>query len=159
MKKMLIKHKKMFSSFIFLGLAFCLGANAQPVKYAYDATGNRLSREKVITMSRLKSAVGESGKSETEAAGLQKYEDTVAEMKITIYPNPTKGRLQVDISGGEIPKDARIYIYNVFGLIIRQLTGISETNHIDISAHPTGTYTMQIVLSKENISTWKIIKE
>lgn len=100
---------------------------------------------------------------ETEEAAVTEiptFEDLLAETKITIYPNPTKGMLRVDIAAANaIPKDARIYLYNVSGALVRQLTGVSATNSLDISAQPAGTYIMRIMLDRENVSTWKIIKE
>jgi hypothetical protein len=147
---------------ILLLLAGSLGAQsyAQPVRYTYDASGNRVSRAKVINMpSKAKSSVGESATEETATAEAPKFEDILAEMKITIYPNPTKGMLRVDITGGEIPGDAKIYIYNLFGNLIRQVNGISGSNTVDISPQPPGTYIMRIVIDKDHVSSWKIIKE
>jgi len=111
------------------------------------------------TPSKLKSFSGEtSAKEDVATTEMPKYEDVLADFKITIYPNPTKGLLRVDITGVEIPKDARIYIYNVQGAIVRQLTGISVSNELDISAQPAGSYIIKILLNKDNISTWTIIK-
>lgn len=133
---------------------------AQPVKYSYDAAGNRKSREKVINMaSMVKSSTGETGTNEDAVAEIPKFEDVLSEMKITIYPNPTKGMLQVEIAGGEIPKDAKIYIYNISGNLIRQVSGVSGSNVVDISPQPAGSYIMRIYIDKDHISSWKIIKE
>ena len=137
------------------------------IKFTYDLSGNRDSRTKEIIMSSragtspsmLKSTAGGTDAAEVDATEFPKYEDILSGMKITIYPNPTQGILRVDITGGEISKDARIYLYNAQGMMIRQLTGISATNELDISAQPTGTYIMRIMLDKNNISAWKIIKE
>ena len=150
---------KMFSLLFFTGLFFCMGSQAQSIKYTYDDSGNRTSRKVILMSSKLKSASANNGKSEVIAAELPKFEDILAEMKITIYPNPTKGMLQVDITGGKISKDARIYLYNVSGTMVRQLTAVTATNHVDMSAQPAGAYIMRIVLDKDNVSEWKIIKE
>jgi len=82
----------------------------------------------------------------------------LGEEKITVYPNPTRGLLRVDIANVEIPKDARIYLYNVQGAMVRQLIDISAINELDISEQPAGTYIMRIMMDKDNISTWTIIK-
>ena len=134
------------------------------IKYSYDPSGNRKSREKVITMSRSSmpnSSAVETDTPDTEvaAAEIPSFEDVLSEMKITIYPNPTQGLLQIDITGGEIPEGAKIYINNMMGMVIRQMNGISGSNTMDISSQQTGTYIMTIMLDKDNISTWKIIKE
>jgi hypothetical protein len=140
-----------------------------PIKitYTYDASGNMEKREMVIDMSSksglVKSSTVKTGEvGETEEMGeteFPKYEDVLSEMKITIYPNPTQGKLRVDITGGEIARGARIYLYNMQGMMICQLTSVSTTNELDISAQPAGTYIMKIMLDKDKISTWTIIKD
>jgi len=142
-------------------------APSRIIKYSYDTSGNRTLRKmQEINMSTtsssssmLKSSTVGTGTSEMATTEFPKYEDVLQEKKITIYPNPTRGMLRVDISGSDISKDARIYLYNIQGMLITQLTGISETNDLDISSQPEGTYVMRIMLDKNNISTWKIIKE
>ena len=141
-----------------IGILFCTDVHAQSIKYTYDASGNRISRNVITMSSRLKSS-GASSNNKVAVTELPKFEEALGDMIITIYPNPTKGMLQVDISGGDISKDARIYLYNFSGMMVRQLSGVSVTNFLDISAQPTGVYTMKIVLDKNNVSTWKIIKE
>ena len=142
--------------FLLLFLAGIWGAplHAQTVKYTYDHAGNRVSREKVINMSMLKSGGGETGTAEIPV-----FEDVLSELKITIYPNPTKGMLKVDISGGDIPVDAKVFIYSFSGALIRQLNGISESNTVDISQQPPGVYIMRISFGNGHDSSWKIIKE
>jgi hypothetical protein len=130
----------------------------QPVKYGYDASGNRVSRVQVINMASMtKSSAGET--EEMAADEPPKFEDRLSEMKIIIYPNPTKGMLQVEITGGEIPADAKIYIYSLSGNLIRQVNGISGSNVVDISPQPAGSYIMRIYIDKDHVSAWKIIKE
>ena len=163
-----MKHQKHAQIVLLIVATIFWGANlhAQKIQYTYDLSGNRISREKVIDMSqtassasKLKSSTEESGKmGEAGETGIPKFEEVLSELTITIYPNPTQGKLRVDITGEEIPKDARIYVYNVQGTMIRQLTSVSASNELDISAQPAGTYVMRIVLHKNSISTWAIIK-
>ena len=148
------------------------------IKYSYDAAGNRTKREVVedrSTPSKNTTPKNEKGNKETSAKKTNKNNsnnqentdtkfsssenDLFAEKKITIYPNPTQGLLKVDIIGEVIPADAKIYLYNVQGALVRQATGISATNELDISEQPAGIYVMRIMLGKDNVSTWKIVKE
>jgi hypothetical protein len=135
-------------------LCACLSVNtyAQRVVYAYDNAGNRISRYPEIVM---ESSSGEL-RSET---GNETFEETVAEMKISIYPNPTHGILKVNISGKEIPENAQIHLYTINGTLIGQWRNLSVSNTIDISSHPSGNYLMRIVLDNSNVSNWKIIKK
>ncbi len=157
--------KKIYQWGLFALLAgLCaLQANAQSIKYTYDDAGNRTERSKLTVQSMTRAAVsnGETQPADTpEKAGEPvQLEEMLAGTKVTIYPNPTKGMLRVDITASKIPKDACIHIYNVSGTLVRQLTGVSATNNIDISAQPAGTYIMRIMLDKENVSVWKVIKK
>ena len=137
-------------------------AEAQPIKYTYDDSGNRTKREKVISMpSMAKSSTGETDQNEEpeKKEVVSMFEEMLSELKIVIYPNPTTGVLRIDITGAAIPPGAKIYLYNNSGILIRQWTGISGSNVMDISAQKAGIYLMRIQLDEINISTWKIIKE
>ena len=165
--------------------AIALTNNEAPkIVYTFDASGNMISRTLVqpsmappppIVKDSAAVALGEMGKvGETGESGTSSLKSTVSrpgstnsavpeipelgEEKITVYPNPTRGLLRVDIANVEIPNDARIYLYNVQGAMVRQLMDISAINELDISEQPAGTYIMRIMMDKDNISTWTIIK-
>ena len=133
-------------------MAFCgITINSQAIKFTYDVSGNRETREKVVTL--IKSSEFE------EEDEVEVFDDLIGEYSITIYPNPTNGILRVDISGGKIPNEANICLYNSTGGIIWNLKSISNSNMVDISSQPAGVYIMHISIDIKNISTWKIIKE
>jgi hypothetical protein len=135
-------------------LCTCLFVNtyAERIMYAYDDAGNRISRNSEIIME------SSSGQLRSET-GIETFEETLPELKISIYPNPTHGILKVDISGKEIPENAQIDLYTINGILIEQWRNISVSNTIDISSHPLGNYLMRIVLDSNNVSNWKIIKK
>ena len=128
------------------GLDIC----AQRIKYTYDSAGNRLSRQKEIVV-QTRGAL-----SDEEEPSV--YEEELSETKVTIYPNPTKGVLKVDISGVEKFENAQISLYDLTGKLLQQWAGISQSNTIDLSERTPGMYIMQIVYNG-NASSWKIIKE
>ncbi len=139
----------------------CVPASAQAVRYEYNAAGNRVARSNVIHMP-LKSADAQSGTggaTETAQVDLDPFEETIAALTITIYPNPTQGQLRVELTGKDVPPGARIFLYNLSGALVRQWNNISGMNTVDISEQPVGTYIMRIVLDNETVSTWRIIKE
>jgi hypothetical protein len=57
---------------------------AQRVVYAYDDAGNRISRQKEII---LQSSSDPSLRSSTDS---EEFEETLLDLKISIYPNPTQ---------------------------------------------------------------------
>ena len=128
------------------GLDIC----AQRIKYTYDSAVNRLSRQKEIVV-QTRGAL-----SDEEEPSV--YEEELSETKVTIYPNPTKGVLKVDISGVEKFENAQISLYDLTGKLLQQWAGISQSNTIDLSERTPGMYIMQIVYNG-NASSWKIIKE
>lgn len=128
------------------GLDIC----AQRIKYTYDNAGNRLTRQKEIVV-QTRGAL-----SDEEEPSV--YEEELSETKVTIYPNPTRGMLKVDISGVEKFENARISLYDLTGKLLQQWAGISQSNAIDLSERTPGMYIMQVVYNGK-ISSWKIIKE
>jgi myo-inositol-hexaphosphate 3-phosphohydrolase len=128
------------------GLDIC----AQRIKYTYDNAGNRLTRQKEIVV-QTRGAL-----SDEEEPSV--YEEELSETKVTIYPNPTRGMLKVDISGVEKFENARISLYDLTGKLLQQWAGISQSNTIDLSERTPGMYIMQVAYNGK-ISSWKIIKE
>lgn len=134
-------------SSLWAGLDLCA---QQRIKYIYDSAGNRLTRQKEIVV-QTRGVLNDDDLPST-------YEEKFMEAKVTIYPNPTRGVLKVDISGVETFDDARIALYDITGKQLQQWTGITPSNTIDISERSPGIYIMQIVYNG-NVSSWKIIKE
>lgn len=138
---------------LFMVLSVWAGANVcaqNKIKYTYDDAGNRLTRKKEIVV-QTRGALN----NEEEPSV---YEEELSETKVTIYPNPTKGVLKVDISGVEKFENAQISLYDLTGKLLQQWAGISQSNEIDLSERTPGMYIMQIVYNG-NTSSWKIIKE
>jgi len=80
--------------------------------------------------------------------------DIFPKVNASIHPNPSNGQIQIN---ADIDIDD-IYIYNVHGDLVRQISSInSRTFNIDISHLISGIYTVQLSSSKNLISK-KIIK-
>jgi len=117
------------------------------VKYAYDASGNRIKREILLT----KSAVATTTEPEV-------FTDQVVERKVKIYPNPTQGQLKVEVENTEGIKNCTITItaMNTGKLITKKKATLPITD-IDISNQPFGIYIMLIEIDGE-YTFWKIMK-
>lgn len=130
--------------------AFTLQAMSQDmVSYAYDQAGNRISRRIVP----LNSSPAHVKKNEQPAP----VEDQLGERKITIYPNPTKGLLAVDITGGDDKDELRIILYNADGKQLQNKKVEQGTTPINISAYPAAYYILR-VMAGEKVKEFKIIK-
>lgn len=146
---------------IALCLLPCSIAYAERIRYGYDEAGNRISRQKEIVMSAKAKGFVPDSAPEDEADAWStptQHEEMVADMKIIIYPNPTRGMLRVEISGAEVPLGAQIDLYSTLGSLVGQWKNISNDNTVDITSHLPGIYIMRIALDKRRVSTWKIIK-
>ncbi|MDR2037912.1 MAG: T9SS type A sorting domain-containing protein [Bacteroidales bacterium] len=161
-----------FRQYLLLLPVMLLGyqVNAQQVKYRYDASGNRKNKELIsvsnlTSRNSLKSARKDIPESEWDISeavfgesSVVPSEEALKERKVTIYPNPTKGKLRVDITGGTIPEKSLFILHAATGNILKQQTGITATNLMDISSFPAGIYILRIILGEE-VSVWKIVKE
>lgn len=122
---------------------------SQTVRYSYDAAGNRVLRE--IVLSRQKSVESEN-KSESP------LEDKLSDKTVKIYPNPTKGELKIEIVNWDDECSGNVYVYSTNGVLIKEYKLLDNMQIVDISAEPVGLYILKIDLNK-NTSTWRIIKE
>ncbi|MDD3322819.1 MAG: T9SS type A sorting domain-containing protein [Paludibacter sp.] len=121
------------------------------VSYAYDQAGNRISRKIVdLTVTPNPTHVK---KSEDSAP----IEDQLGERTITIYPNPTKGTLAVEIKGGDEKDELRIILYNSEGKQLQNKKVEQGTTPINMSTYPVAYYILRVIAG-ENVKEFKIIK-
>lgn len=125
---------------------YMIGQNK--IKYSYDDAGNRIKRE--IVLSSLKSAIS--------SDQITSFIEEVADQKIIIYPNPTKGQLTIEITDPENTVTGNLTIFNLRGQVIAKEQISSTRTSIDISTEPRGAYILHININEET-SAWKIIKE
>jgi len=91
-------------------------------------------------------------------AVVSSIEENIFEGKISVYPNPTNGILNLDMMG-VTPSEYQIKITNILGEIIyvstKNISGIYN-DVIDLSSFSKGTYVIHIK-NKESIFTDKIV--
>lgn len=130
-------------------VAVPLASQAQTLYYDYDTSGNR--KERSIHLEN-KSMVNDSSNAVIE-------DKTFADKVIRIYPNPTRGMLEVEIPiDSEKQEDIDITVTNITGQVIVKRRREPNITTIDLSNQPAGIYLMIIRKGKE-ISQWKIIKQ
>ena len=123
-------------------------ASAQRVKYSYDNAGNRIKREIVM---KAKSSYKETSRTEC-------FSEMLSDKDIRIYPNPTKGRLKIEIAGYENSDRCVLRIFNTSGQQILSTHASSPWTELDISSRANGIYILYISLNNKE-TTWKIIKK
>ncbi|OJU55168.1 MAG: hypothetical protein BGN96_16145 [Bacteroidales bacterium 45-6] len=133
--------------FLFLLLLSCCIASAQVV-FGYDAAGNRISRTITLTRSALVTKT-DSVKPATEMLG---------DIQVKIYPNPTQGRLSVQVTGLPEGVTGTLGIFTLQGQLLLRGEASSSPTELDISGQPAGTYILKIDAGGKS-TTWKIIKQ
>ncbi len=119
-----------------------------PIRFVYDAAGNRITREIVM----------DSRATETTEIENILFEQ-IATHEIKIYPNPTEGQLKIEIENPENIHNCTFSITEVnSGKLILQEQATLPVTNINISNQPTGVYIMIIDIDGEQ-SSWKIIKK
>lgn len=144
---MKLKHQPILAA---MTLSFAVSiAPAQTISYAYDSSGNRISRElRMNAKSMPKQTV-------VEQAYVQ---EILSERSIYIHPNPTKGIISVEVVEYENKDNGKIDIFNLSGrrLLSKPLNSACVT--LDLSSADNGIYILHISLNG-SCTSWKIIKE
>jgi hypothetical protein len=133
---------------------------AQNFIYTYDAAGNRIQRQVIY----LKSAqVNKQQPQENQTTGI--VQDVVGEQKITIFPNPTKGKLGIQFHHSDNTafnhsgnSGNLIVLYDLSGKTVAQKEINSQFCEIDLTGVRTGIYVMRIRMEGK-AQEWKVVKE
>ena len=142
--------KQYYLIFIFLGTLYSLSAQ-NIVSYAYDNAGNRISR-KIVALASNPSHVKASNPAPAPV------EDQLGERKITVYPNPTRGSLAVEITGGDQKDQMILSVFSSQGIQLQNIKATAITTPVNISAYPSGWYILR-VQAGEKMTEFKIIKQ
>ncbi len=135
--------------------------------YSYDNNGNRVKREFIpfkttkdtaATDSNSTANITDSTATNQNTTQQQQYEAMLNEQKITVYPNPTKGELQIDITNFVIGGKGFIYVTDMQGRVICRNENINSTNILNLSSVVNGEYILKIELNKAS-KEWVIMKE
>jgi hypothetical protein len=117
--------------------------------YGYDACGNMKSRTLILSL-------GLAQKSAGKEEDVQK--DKLGQFDISLFPNPTKGQVILQVDGLDEPGTGEYTIYNSSGKVVKDGVILPGGNAIDLTSEPTGLYFMKLQIGNET-QQWKIIKE
>ena len=129
---------------------------SQTVHYSYDANGNRIRRwVTVVKLLEDSSQVQKDSSTKIISnADVQHQKDVVA-----IYPNPTKGLLDIKITGMKPGQTSECVFYSLAGKELMRKK-LSETlSRVDIGTFPPGTYIVNLILYDGRVEKWKVVKE
>jgi hypothetical protein len=132
----------------------------QTINYAYDASGNRVSRE--IVFPPIAKPMDLDSTQLNEVDSIHKNTnyliDPIQSFTLKIYPNPTDGKLFIEILNMNNNQTGSVSLYNSNGQQIYLIENFKgELTQIDITSQSSGIYVMKVVIGDE-IREWKIIK-
>lgn len=138
--------KKLKANILLFSLISCsLGMSAQTkIGYNYDAAGNRVKRELVLSRS-------QSQESKRSVA----YSDVLGDHQIQIVPNSKSGKVKVAALDGKL--QFSVMVYNVSGQNVQTLKDVRGQAEVDLSNNPNGIYVLVLEVGQEK-TTWKIMK-
>lgn len=122
------------------------------IVYTYDAAGNRISRQYVVDLQTRSATVS------PEIIDSVSTGDELGDRKIVVYPNPTKGNLTVNISGGNQEDKANLILYSSQGTLLQNINATVGSIPVNLSAYPSGYYILRVDVGKKTIE-FKIIKQ
>jgi hypothetical protein len=125
MKSNQVAIKRLPALLMFL-IAVILQIHSQTNSYYYDYAGNRIFREVVSLSQNIKG----------QPTNSMVVEDVLDQRSILVYPNPTKGALGVEITGGDWDEDIRLTLYSGQGTVLYKGKARQGINPIDMTAYP-----------------------
>ncbi len=131
-------------------VAFSSFVNAQnplPIEMSYDAAGNRITR-KVMQVSMMTRGDNDS----------TYYLDRMHSIQLKVYPNPTQGKVCIEMQGVEEGMDSRILVFDSQGRKVYENERQGDRLELDLSEYPAGYYMVELSANGER-TTWKIIKK
>ena len=122
------------------------------VSYAYDNAGNRISRKVVLLSSSPTHVKKDTISTPTPVA------EQLGDRNITVYPNPTKGDLAVDITGGNDKDEMQIVLISAQGIQLQVLKAVTGSTPVNMLHYPPGWFIFR-VQAGDKMTEFKIIKQ
>lgn len=120
------------------------------IHFGYDSYGNRTERNYVISVEKTRSVKSNDGGNNPESGiGESKRE-------VRVYPNPTKGFLQIETLGYTGKTGFRLYSSS--GQLLQQSETGETVISLDLTEYPQGTSLLWVMFGKEREEN-KMLKE
>ncbi|MBP1644663.1 MAG: hypothetical protein H6Q16_238 [Bacteroidetes bacterium] len=132
----------------------CILYSQTNFSFDYDANGNRIKREVIVIPSKM--------------AYSQMPNDSIVDDKATIniierddikiYPNPTKGDLNIELNTTSDIQKIQINIISIKGQLLYNTDVVQRAYNLDLSSFAQGAYILIMQVNDKKYE-WKIIKE
>lgn len=153
MKKLLI-----ILSICFLLPPALLSQEHNTVEFEYDDAGNRTLRHTIYLQETIiKTATGDTLQEKMPEESMPADEVSMGEIVIQIFPNPTRGALQVKLTNLEASDQVTYALYALTGQILYTGEIHGTETLLDMHAYQNGSYLLKMVVNAQT-TTWTIIK-
>jgi hypothetical protein len=127
------------------------------IHFSYDANGNRIQRW--VTIDKIvKADTADSLHQDNISKNRVNGADNKQGQRISLYPNPTQGLLDLQITGMKDGETAEYIFVSLTGQeLLRKKTGSPQTR-IDISSFAPGSYVVNVTLGSR-LERWKVMKK
>ena len=82
---------------------------------------------------------------------------TTNTVSVNIYPNPSKGKFQLAVSGWQLANKKEIKVFNISGEMIFSSELNEKDDAIDLSAQPDGIYFVSFASGEHSLGMKKLI--
>lgn len=124
--------------FLFYGFS-CFSQN-YAIKFEYDNAGNRYSRT-IVDLS-----VPSGNKSAEDSTATDPYNTMMSEVQVSIYPNPTKGQLNIELSNLSDESTGSIVVTDLQGRVLMSIGQVSSNMELDFTPFAAGKYNMTLII-------------
>ena len=132
--------------------SFVVCAQDAEVCFAYDTCGNRTLRTLYVSI-----IDDDERNGEKREAILDASIGHIGAVEISLFPNPTSGKVIVSFSG-DLPTSIHYTLATASGTVLEQSRFAGIQHEFDLASHPPGIYLLRIVADNET-RTWKIVKQ
>lgn len=137
-----------FTFFIACFLPSLLVCGQNKIQYGYDASGNRIIRQLVVSDPNTERT--------TEALTDEKAKETAKELGLNVFPNPAQDKVQLVISNLGDQK-ATIFLIDAQGKNLLDKQTSAPQSEVDITPYKTGVYFIKVIVGKETLF-YKVMK-
>jgi len=169
-----MKPKTIFLTICMLPL-FCFAQRGLFIQYEYDASGNRTARKTItmrggpeapkdslqelqVTSYELQEVASLEPQKSPELATPEYFTETIAQVEMKIYPNPTTENITLQISNMETLQKGILQLFTLNGQLLQtRLLSEAEVT-VSLAGLAKGTYILKVQIN-DTVENWKIIKQ
>lgn len=149
-----MKSKKRIGLLTAIGLfsmCYCMYSQSN-FTFTYDYAGNLTNRIYEVNMQASQARKSNPGKDSTNVVALSD------KLKVTVFPNPTKGELKIQVSGVENNAEVDLSLYNANGQVLLRRKVQEGLSEMDLSGYVASWYLLK-VQSGTTVLNFKIVKD